>query len=236
VTTIPGKSRELHDDEAHLLAALAAIDAADGRLDAAQQTLVIEALSHPAKPARREAAVLVARLLQAKRIEASPVAAQLEGQPAARWGAAFALARAGLCDDRVVDAAVAALGDSDGDVRWAASSIVSPRARVSEGLARRLAGLSRTGAPAVRKMALLCLCDSGCTDAALFRHGLDDDDRYVRLAALACLGRIADRSQETIAGVERIASSDPYPNVRRAACAILERRLTNPAPSSTGKE
>jgi hypothetical protein len=74
-------------------------------------------------------------------------------------------------------------------------------------------------------MALLCLCDSGERDGALYRGALADADPFVRLAALTSLARGGDRSDESLAAISAVADADADARVRRGAAAI-HRRLT----------
>jgi HEAT repeat protein len=140
-----------------------------------------------------------------------------------RWVAAFAASRAGVSDDRVVGIAVEALAFEDGDVRWAAAAIVTRAARDSDVLRTQLRSIVASGTPRSRKMALLCLCDSGVSDGHLYRSALADEDPFVRLAALTSLARSGDASPESLAALRAVIDGDADARVRRGATAILSR-------------
>lgn len=140
-----------------------------------------------------------------------------------RWGAAYACSKAGIAEVRIFDIAVEVLDMEDGDVRWAAASIVTREARDSDALRGRLRSLVAADSPRLRKMAILCLCDSGERDGALYRGSLGDEDPFVRLAALTSLARSGDRSGQSLAAVKAVSESDDDVRVRRGAVAILAR-------------
>src|SRR5688572_2966624 len=153
-------------------------------LEVADEAVLARLLTHPAKPVQLRAAALISESISAQRMPAELLDAFFADPKAAvRWGAAFAASRAGVTDERVVDVAVEALEVEDGDVRWAAASIVTRAARESEDVRTRLRTLATKGTPRSRKMALLCLCDSGVRDGKLYRGALADTDPFVRLAA-----------------------------------------------------
>ncbi|MGO9451638.1 MAG: HEAT repeat domain-containing protein [Candidatus Binataceae bacterium] len=144
-----------------------------------------------------------------------------------RFGAAYALGASGE-GALTIDTAPAlfdALGDQDGDVRWAAAELIVRlgQAYPVEILAGLLA-LVREGNPAARKMALYCIRDLGPRDgevldaAATASH---DVDIHVRLSALALLAASFSTSDAAAAlALERL-ESDRDDGVRRAAAVAL---------------
>lgn len=220
------------DDEDEILSVLLAIE--DGTLvasprDAARLTGY---LGHERKPVRRRAGGALATAIRSGAIAAEACEALLQSPDATlRWGAAFALSRAGLATEAVIDVALATLDSGDGDVRWAAASIVITAARESDALRTRLRNLVGDGTPTMRntvpstlrKMALLCLADGGEREVPVCLRALRDEDSLVRLAALTTLGRVAAATPAVLAAVTAVADADTEAPVRRAATAILAR-------------
>jgi hypothetical protein len=193
-------------------------------------------LAHSLKPLRLRAAAILSEAISSRRLPEALCERLLESSKSeVRWGAAFAASRAGMRTKRVLDVAIESLDVEDGDVRWAAASIVTREARESVIVRERLRILSANGSPRGRKMALLCLCDSGVADGVLYRAALSDDDSFVRLAALTSLARTGDRSAESLAAIRKVSESDADVRVRRGATAILSR-LTVVAATTGSKE
>jgi hypothetical protein len=61
---------------------------------------------------------------------------------------------------------IEAMGDDDGDLRWAASGVIACGAGLVPDLAARLRNLASSGSATTRKMALLCLAHAGDCDAS----------------------------------------------------------------------
>lgn len=141
-----------------------------------------------------------------------------------RWGAAYASSLLGAPGPACIDVLLAALGDGDGDLRWASAAILC-RPPVPSGLIPTLRGCLRSANPRQRKMALYCLRDLRAAGDGLdgeLTAALDDPDPGVRLAAMAALVALAaDRA----AAAPRLARrlDDPDAGVRRAAAASLGR-------------
>ncbi len=204
-------------------------DASDllGRIERGEAAAVeraIELLAEPSKPVRLAAASALAAALGRGDIAVSGIEPLLrEGRDAERWGAAWALARARLATPAAIEVLVAALESRDVDRRWAATTAVATLAREDESLRARLRGLSAGGSPQARKMSLICLCDGGERDGAVFRAALKDDDPFVRLAALTSLARLGDRSAPSLGAIASLAAGDADERVRRGAGAVLRR-------------
>lgn len=193
-------------------------------LEVTDEAVLARLLSHPSKPLRLRAAALLTESISSNLAPAALVDALLASRNAeVNWVAAFAASRAGVSDERVVDIAVEALAFEDGDVRWAAAAIVTRAARDSDSLRARLRSLVAGGTALSRKMALLCLCDSGVTDGDLYRGALADEDPFVRLAAVTSLARSGDASPASLAALRAVIDGDTDARVRRGATAILSR-------------
>ena len=147
--------------------------------------------------------------------------------PRAQFGAAYTLGLVGgdAFDLRAADALHHALGDADGDVRWAAHDLIMRLggeypAEVRTGLLT----LAHGGTPDARKMALYCLRDLAPAGPEVLHAATvasAANDTHVRLASLAILARLPAYRQEAAAIAARILESDPNPGVRRAAAAAL---------------
>jgi len=204
------------------LAAIATIVAAR-TASPAEVAALADCLAHDRKVVQRRAAEAFAALAAGGLDVAAVLGAGLAA-PAfrARWGAAYALALAGRLPPAAVPVLLEALGDDDGDLRWAAARIVA-RLAASPALVARLCELVRTGSPPARKMALYCLRDLDARDAAAeaaAAGALADPDAHVRLAAQATLARVAvDR--EAAAGRLLAALAAGALAERRAAAAAL---------------
>ncbi len=209
-----------------ILATLDRVEAAgDCTEDEARQ--LVGWFSHPRKGIRRRAANAIAAAIDHGRISPADCESQLDSDdPAVRWAAAFALARAGRTTPRVIEVALEQFDAPDGDVRWAAAAILTPVARVIEDLRLRLRDLATSGAATTRKMALLVLADAGERDLDLYVRALRDNDGYVRLAALRALGRIGNGSPSVVDALLAVAANDSDERIRRAADAIAARLAT----------
>ena len=75
-------------------------------------------------------------------------------------------------------------------------------------------------------MALICLADAGDRDVALAVRALEDENAYVRLAALKALARIGDASPAVLTALRTMAEADPEERIRRAATVVAERLTT----------
>jgi hypothetical protein len=199
--------------------------AAAGRADAADVDLLFDALGAARKPLQRRAGEVLATLAATApalvaRLEATLGDASLRR----RWGAAWTLGRLGRPPAACLPVLEEAMADADGDLRWAAASLVVAM-RGTPGLEQRLQALATQGNAPQRKMALYCLRDLAVPSAALdalAAGALADPEGTVRLAAMALAARLpADRP----AVAERIAAclDDAEPGVCRAAAAVLGR-------------
>lgn len=207
-----------------LLARLDAI-ADKGRADAADLALLLDALGAPTKAEQRRAAEVLAAVAGAGQ-DVGPLLEQglADGSGRRRWGAAYACSVVGAMSPACFPILLEALGSDDGDVRWAAATIIRSLP-VHPDVVSQLRALAHAPSPLQRKMALYCLRDlsaraSGLDDELL--AALRDDEPPVRLAALSAVTVLAqDRRAAARAVVGRLDDADA--GVRRAAAAALGR-------------
>jgi len=198
------------------------------RLSAAGVGALVRCLGAESKPVRRHAAEAAALAApHDSRIVSALHAMLANPAPRARFGAAYALGLLGGDDFdlRAAGALYEALGDGDGDVRWAAHDLLMRIGGEYPAPVRAgLLALARGGAPDARKMALYCLRDLA-PDGAEVLHAAGDasaaDDTHVRLASLAILARLPNFRREAASIAARMLESDPNSGVRRAAAAAL---------------
>ena len=167
------------EDRLAAMAELAAPDAGDAELDA-----LASCLGHDRKIVQRRAAEAFGTLA-AGGVPVRPVLERALHAPGARqrWGAAYALALIGAPPPETLPVLLEALGEDDGDLRWAAARILV-RMRDDAALRPTLVDLAAAGNAPQRKMALYCLRDleapsSDAERAALV--ALRDADTAVRL-------------------------------------------------------
>jgi HEAT repeat protein len=211
------------DDAEARRAALVALEAGTAPIDAEICAALIELLAHPNKESRRRAAGALSLAAADPAHRASLARSLSDADASRRWGAAFALARAGVRDDAVVAAATEALGASDGDVRWAAAEIVCAAARERPAVVAAIRDACGSAVPERRKMALYCLRDVAGPDAVPFLAALTDPDRGVRLAGLAGLARFDALDEDATARLIACMRDDADAGVRRAAAATVAK-------------
>lgn len=188
--------------------------------DSADIAFLIECLGLPRKIIQRQAADACAAAATAGVAVAAPLLAAVNDENATRrWGAAYALARIGPPPVEILPTLLEVMGSNDGDMRWAAMDIVK---RLDAAATPALITLAREGNPDQRKMATYCLRDLGAPPSdleAVCRATLADSDVGVRLAGLALVATLADRTAAA-AHVMRLRA-DPAPGVQRAAISTL---------------
>jgi HEAT repeat protein len=144
--------------------------------------------------------------------------------PRRRWGAVYAWSRLGPVPPGCVPVLLEALGAADGDLRWAAATIIRALGDRSE-VHTALHELLHSANGFQRKMALYCLRDLGRPGPTLeleMLAALDDPDPAVRLAAMSALVQLAgDRPAAARAVALRLDDADA--GVSRAAAAALGR-------------
>jgi len=197
--------------------------AAQGRATPGELAALADCLGAGQKAVERPAAEAFAALAARGAVVGDVLLAALASPlPRRRWGAAFALSLAGDPPAATLPVLLETLGVDDGDLRWAAAGIVvrlRDRAAPVEGLRALLTG----GNAAQRKMALYCLRDLGTRTPEVEQEvlqALGDEDRDVRLAAIATLARLARYRGAAAANlVHALETGDE--RVRRAAAAGL---------------
>jgi HEAT repeat protein len=202
--------------------------------------LLLEALGHERKAVQRTAAEALALWSPNTPDLADGLRALIRsGSPRHRFGAAFALAKLGP-DPETLPVLLETLGQADGDLRWAAATLVVDLVRRRPELRERLLDLARDGTAAQRKMSIYCLRDLEPEDpaspdrgevargagegepfAAILLANLAHEDSSVRLAALAAIGRCFSASEPALRAVLRATREDPDAGVRRAAVSRL---------------
>jgi HEAT repeat protein len=142
-----------------------------------------------------------------------------------RWGATYALGRLGLVEPGMFAPLFEALGQRDGDRRWAAAELLATCARAHPDpvVAALLAAVSDPEAER-RKMALYVLRDVAPASRAVHEatlRSLDDPAIGVRFAALAALARLQPVPPEACTLVLGLVRRDPDAGLRRAALCTL---------------
>jgi HEAT repeat protein len=197
--------------------------AARGHADADDLAFLADSLGAPHKTEQRGAATALAVLARAGcAIEPVLAAALADTSPRRRWGAVYAWSLLGPVPARCLPVLLDALGADDGDLRWAAATIVRAL-RDRPAVADALRTLLGSASVLQRKMALYCLRDLGSRAPGLTHEllaALEDPAAAVRLAAMSALVRLAeDRAEAARALAQRLDDVDA--GVRRAAAAAL---------------
>jgi HEAT repeat protein len=192
------------------------------------------ALGDPSKAVARAASdALVAIARRSGGVDDVLRAALHSDSAAARWGAAFTLARIEPPAPRLLPALVEALGSDDGDVRWAAARILVDLGRLHGEVLALLVGLARTGErPVLRRMAayaLRTLAPDRPEAARVLLEATRDADLQVRRAAFTALAALEAPPPEVGARLVEALRGDPDPGSRRlAALALGELGAANP--------
>jgi len=211
-----------------VLAAIAELAARSAATPAELEALA-SCLGHARKEVQRRAAE--AFVAGAGAGAADRLSALLRAPAArARWGAAWALGLLGVPPAASLPVLLETFGGEDGDLRWAAATLVCRMAPAD--VLDALCGLAQDGSGLQRKMALYCLRDIGVaapgvedTIVAQFSHA----DAGVRLAAMSALARLGAVPEVTADRLSRLVG-DAAAGVRRAAAATLGRLgITTPA-------
>ncbi len=190
----------------------------------ADVAFLVECLGAPTKAVQRRAAEALGALSTAG-IAVHAAIAPVLAAPAlrTRFGAAYALSLLGPSPPGCVPVLLETLGADDGDLRWAAATLLLPFG--TGVLLQPLRALVRTGNVAQRKMALYCLRDVQPPPVGLedeLRAALGDEASVVRLAAMAALARLG-RDRAVVSRVLVPLLEDADLGVRRATAATLGR-------------
>ena len=193
---------------------------------------LVAALGDPAAPVAAAASASLVMLARAGSAEAIvPLLRRALQQHGMRVRAALTLSRLEPPEPAWLPALVAALGDDDGPVRWAASRALVDMGRLHAEILRVLAGLVRDGAPAVRRQATLCLRELAPDRPAAAFALIDasrDSDTSVRRAALTAMAGLVDPPAAVRERLER-ARGEPDPIAAELAALALARLGAAPA-------
>jgi HEAT repeat protein len=193
------------------------------------------ALGDPSKAVARAASDALVAIERSAGGTADAVRGALHGDaPAARFGAAFTLARLEPPSPKLLPALVEALASGDGDVRWAAARLLVEMGRLHGEVLGVLVGLARAGEGAgVRRMAIFALGRLAPDRPEAARVLLDatrDTDLHVRRAAFTALAALLDPPREVAARLLEALAGDPDAATRRlAALALGELGAASPA-------
>ena len=196
-------------------------------LDEPAITAVVACLDTPLKTVQRRAADLLSQVEVGARagVVSQLRTAVVSDNPRLRWAATFALGRLGIVEPAMIAPMVEALGQRDGDQRWAAADLMITCGRVHPELV--MARLLEAGVdpePERRKMALYILRDLAPANPVVHQatiRGLCDPAVGVRFAALSALARLQPVPPDACALVLALCSDDPDPGLRRAALCAL---------------
>lgn len=208
---------------ADVLARVAAIAGA-AVADDVDVDFLLECLGADRKVVQRRAAEALAVAAPGDDVRARLETALAAPSRRQRWGAAYALSRRGALSARCLPVLLEALDEDDGDLRWAAATLVL-ELRAHAPLEAALRALARDGGPPGRKMALYCLRDLDARSPALSAEvhaALADADAGVRLAAMSTLARMAP-ADPAVARALAVRLRDDDLGVRRAAAATMGR-------------
>jgi HEAT repeat protein len=184
------------------------------------------ALGDPSKAVVRAASDALAAIARRAGGVDDILRAALHGDsPAARWGAAFTLARLGPPGPRLLPALVEALASPDGDVRWAASRILVDIGRLHGEVLPLVVGLVRSGeSPVVRRMAayaLRSLAPDRPEAARVLLEATFDPDLPLRRAALTALAAVEAPPPEIPERLIEVLARDADAASRRLAALAL---------------
>ena len=179
-------------------------------------------LGHQAKKVQRGAAAVLARCASEQPAVVEGLRARLAASDARiRWTAAFALSGLDLPDPSPLPILIENLGHQESDLRWAAhTAILRLAGRHAQPVIDAMLRLVHGGNSVQRRMALYCLRDLEQTHdraQAAYLHGLNDRDATVRLAGLACLGKLRVTSEPLRSALVGLLEYDPDSGVRRSA-------------------
>jgi HEAT repeat protein len=209
------------------LAALERLAAEHEPIETPLALAVVACLGFGTKALQRRAADVLQRTSAAARpaVLGALRTAVTAPEASRRWSAVYALGQLDILEPALVPALLEALGNRDGDQRWAAAALlVGCGTRHPTEVVPALRDALRAPIPELRKMALYVLRDLAIDAPGLASELLAatrDDDVAVRLAALAALTRLEAPPPGACDEALRLAREDPHPGVRRAAVSAL---------------
>lgn len=211
-------------DEQELVAAFDRLIVQDppAPLPSALLHVLFACLGHRAKKVQRGAAAVLVRCASEQSAVVEGLRARLaDSDTRIRWTAAFALSELDLPDPSPLPVLIENLGHQESDLRWAAhTAILRLAGRNAQPIIDAMLRLVHGGNAVQRRMALYCLRDLEQTHdraQAAYLHGLNDRDATVRLAGLACLGKLRVTSEPLRIALVRLLEYDPDSGVRRSA-------------------
>jgi HEAT repeat protein len=196
-------------------------------LDGAAVAAVMACLATPLTAVQRRAADVLSWVeADARPVVAARLRAAIgSDDPRLRWGATYALGRLGIVEPAMIAPLLEALGQRDGDQRWAAADLITTCARAHPDLVMAaLLGAITDHEPERRKMALYVLRDVAPTSCAVRDatiRSLRDPAVGVRFAALSALVRLDPLPPEACTLVLALVRDDPDAGFRRAALGAL---------------
>lgn len=194
-----------------------------------------EALGDPVKSVVRAASdALVEIGTRAGGVEAALRRGLRSDDPARRFGAAFTSARLSPPGPGLLPALVEALGNADGDVRWASARVLVAAGRLHGEVLPLLVGLVRGGeSPVVRRMATFALRELAPDRpeaAEVLLEATRDSDLHVRRAAYTAMAALlAPPPRVTRHLLQALAEEVDAATRRLAALALGEIGASDPA-------
>ncbi len=148
-----------------------------------------------------------------------------EGEPRARFAAAFVLFQADRPSLRLLQALLDSLDLDDGDLRWTAAHMLATLGRMQEEVCPVLLHECRSAAsPRRRRMAVYALRELAPERAETqqaFLGALGDSDSMVRRASLSSLAKLTAPDRSCLERVLEIARSDPDARMQSIAAVVL---------------
>lgn len=187
---------------------------------------LLERLAAPERATRRAACEeAVARLPGEPALRDAVHRLLLDGEPTARFAAAFVSFHAERPTLRLLPALLGALELEDGDARWSAVQMLTDLGRLQPEVLPVLLHEARSAAHVRRRrMGIYALrelaAEHGDTEV-VFLAALEDDDAEVRRAALSSIGKLAEPGRNCLERVVAIAREDRDPRMRRIASVLL---------------
>jgi len=185
-----------------------------------------DALGDPVKAVARAASDALVEIGRRERqVDAVLRDALRSDCPRRRFTAAYTSVRLQPPTPGLLPALLEALGNADGDVRWAAARILVDLGRLHGEVLGVLVGLLKGGDdPVVRRMAAFCLRELAPDrpeSASVLLAATRDADLHVRRAAVSALAGLVDPPPEVGVRLLEVLTQDPDAAARRIAAVAL---------------